>query len=86
MKKTLELERPKVAKQSVKKQLIRAIIFLTSANLFIFASVVANLIGWWGVITDDMTLVAWATLIFLSVFIPWSWRATARSMRQPQRY
>ncbi len=76
----------KARKQSVKKSLIKVIIFLTSPNFFTFATVIANIICWWGNIIDNMELVGWGGIIFLAGFTPWAWRETARDMRHPERF
>lgn len=86
MKTTLTIQaQAKPRKQSVKKSLIKIIIFLTSSNFFIFASVIANIIGWWGNIIDNMEMVGWGGIIFLIGFTPWAWRETARDLRHPER-
>lgn len=72
-------------KQSVKKLLIAAIIFITSPDFFIFVSVIANIICWWGNIVDNMQMIGWGGLLFLTGFTPWAWRETARSLRNPER-
>ena len=75
----------KARKQSVKKSLIKVIIFLTSPNFFTFATVIANIICWWGNIIDDNEMVVWGGVVFLAGFIPWAWRETSRDMRNPKR-
>lgn len=46
-------------KYSVKKSPVSVIIFLTSSNFFIFASVIANILLWWGNIIDNMEMIGW---------------------------
>ena len=87
MKTTLTLQaQEKTRKQSVKKLLMKAIIFLTSSNFFIFVSVIATAVCWWGNIIEDDKTVGWGGLIFLIGFTPWAWRETARDMRHPERF
>ena len=84
MKTTLTLQAPtNVRKLSVKKLPIKVIIFLTSSDFFIFVSVIANIICWWGNIVDNMQMVGWGGLLFLTGFTPWAWRETVRNMRRP---
>lgn len=87
MKTTLTIQaQAKPRKRSVKKLLIKVIIFLTSSNFFIFVAVIANVICWWGNIIDDQETVGWGGLIFLAGFAPWAWRETIRDMRHPERF
>lgn len=87
MKTTLTIQTPaKPRKQSVKKLLIKLIIFLTSSNFFIFVSVIATAVCWWGNIIEDDKTVGWGGLIFLLGFTPWAWRGTIRDMRHPERF
>lgn len=69
-------------KPTVKKYLIKGIIYFTSENFFIFASVIAALWTWWGVCIDDTHAIAYGALVFLGAFTPWAWRKTARDLRQ----
>ena len=87
MKTTLTIQaQEKTRKQSVKKLLMKVIIFLTSSNFFIFVAVIANVVCWWGNIIDDQETVSWGGLIFLAGFAPWVWRETIRDMRHPERF
>lgn len=70
---------------TVKKSLIRVIIFLTSTKFNTFVSVIAFLICFWGNLIDNPRTVGWGGLVFLIGFAPWAWRETLRSMRHPDR-
>ena len=69
-------------KPRVKKLLIKGIIYLTSEKLFTFASVIAGLMSYIGVILDDNLLIAYGGIAFLIGFMPWATRQTLRDIRQ----
>jgi len=69
-------------RQSVKKQLIKVIIYLTSGKFLTFAAVIGCLIEYVGVLVDDEKLIAYGAIAFLIGFTPWSWRQTRRDIRQ----
>lgn len=68
--------------QSVKKLLIKVIIYLTSQKFFTFAAVIGCLIEYIGVLIDDEHIIAYGAIVFLIGFTPWSWRQTRRDIRQ----
>lgn len=69
-------------RQSVKKQLIKVIICLTSEKLFTFATVISFLIEYIGVLLDNEHIIAYGAIMLLIGFMPWSWRHTCRDIRQ----
>ncbi|WP_290452723.1 MULTISPECIES: hypothetical protein [Muribaculaceae] len=75
----------KPRKLSVKKLLIRLIIFLTSSKFFIFVGQLACIVCWWGNMIGDHYMVGRGGIAFLAGFTPWAWRETRRSMRHPER-
>lgn len=68
--------------QSAKKLLISVIIHLTSKKFFTFVAVISLLIEYVGVLVDDDHLIAYGAIVFLTGFLPWSWRQTRRDIRQ----
>ena len=87
MKTTLTIQtQAKPRKLSVKKLLVRVIIFLTSSNFFTFVGVLACIICWWGALTENDRLTAWGGVVFLIGFTPWAWRETVKDMRHPERF
>lgn len=69
-------------RQSVKKQLIKVIIRLTSQKFLTFAAVISCLIEYIGVLIDDEHTIAYGAIVFMIGFTPWSWRQTRRDIRQ----
>lgn len=69
-------------KPRVKKLLIRGIIYLTSDKFCIFVDVIAALVSYIGILIDDNLIIAYGAIIFLTGFIPWAMRETARDIRQ----
>ena len=69
-------------KPKVKKFLIRGIIYLTSDKFSTFASVIACLISFIGLLVDNDRLMAFGVIVFLMGFSPWAIRQTLRDIRQ----
>ena len=69
-------------KSKVKQFLTAGIIYLISQNFSIFATVIAALIEYIGVLLDNEHIVTYGAIVFLIGLTPWSIRETSRDLKQ----